>query len=56
MILDPIDSYGMGRWDRGFVTKEALCRADPDLWGAEVGNHPGLPDGRARDDAGTWNG
>jgi hypothetical protein len=43
MILDPIDPYGMDRWDRGFVTKEALCRADPDLWGAWVANHPGLP-------------
>src|SRR5262249_56491733 len=31
MILDPIDPYGRGRWDRGFVTKEALCRADPDV-------------------------
>ena len=29
MILDPIDPRGAGRWDRGFVTKEALCRADP---------------------------
>ncbi len=25
------------------MTKEALCRADPDLWGVWVGNHPGLP-------------
>ena len=31
MNLDPIGPYGAGRWDRGFVTKEALCRADPDL-------------------------
>ena len=29
MILDPIDPFGADRWDRGFVTKEALCRADP---------------------------
>jgi hypothetical protein len=45
MILDPIDPYGMGRWDRGLVTKEALCRADPDLWGVWVGDHPDLPGG-----------
>jgi hypothetical protein len=32
MILDPIGPYGMDRWDRGFVTKEALCRADPGPW------------------------
>ena len=30
MILDPIDPRGADRWDRGFVTKEALCRAHPD--------------------------
>ena len=43
MILDPIDPRGAGRWDRGFVTKEALCRADPDLWGAWGSNPPGRP-------------
>jgi hypothetical protein len=32
LILDPIDPRGADRWDRGFVTKGALCRADPDLW------------------------
>ncbi len=31
MILDPIDPHGVDRWDRGFVTKGALCRADPGL-------------------------
>src|SRR6516162_11192861 len=31
MNPDPIGPYGAGRWDRGFVTREALCRADPDL-------------------------
>jgi hypothetical protein len=41
MILDPIDPYGVDRWDRGFVTKEALCRADPDLWEPGAGNRPG---------------
>src|SRR5208337_710212 len=29
IIRDPIDPRGADRWDRGFVTKEALCRADP---------------------------
>src|SRR5271157_1867871 len=31
--------------DRGssIVTKEVLCRVDPDLRGAWVGDHPGLP-------------
>jgi len=43
IIRDPIDPHRADRWDRGFVTKEALCRTDPDLWGAGVGNHPGLP-------------
>jgi hypothetical protein len=28
---------------RGLVTMEVLCRADPDQWGAWVGDHPGLP-------------
>ena len=32
IIRDPIDPHCADRWDRGFVTKEALCRADPDLW------------------------
>jgi hypothetical protein len=29
------------------VTKEASCRAVPDLWGAWVDNHPGLPGPRS---------
>ena len=31
IFLDPIDPHRVARWDRGFVTKEALCRADPDV-------------------------
>src|SRR5271157_443942 len=40
--LDPLYPFYL---DRGssIVTKEILCRADLDPWGAWVGDHPGLP-------------
>ena len=53
IIRDPIDPHRADRWDRGFVTKEALCRADPDLWGAWVDNHPGLPGEEDEEHQGT---
>jgi hypothetical protein len=49
MILDPMAPYSTGRRDRGFVTKEALWRADPDLW-ERWGQRPGAtrPDFRPK--------
>ena len=41
IIRDPIDPHRADRWDRGFVTKEALCRADPDPWEPQGSNPPG---------------
>src|SRR5208337_4908574 len=43
IIRDPIDPHRADRWDRGFVTKEALCRADPDLREPQGSNPLGPP-------------
>jgi hypothetical protein len=45
IIRDPIDPHRADRWDRAFVTKEALCRADPDPW-EPWGSNPLGPPGR----------
>ena len=43
IIRDPIDPHRADRWDRGFVTKEALCRAGPDLREPQGSNPLGPP-------------
>ena len=43
IIRDPIDPHRADRWDRGFVTKEALCHADPDPWEPWGSNPLGPP-------------